>query len=152
MSAEAAEPVVVTGSAALAGQIRYADKWKWLESTRLLQEQAFGYTFPMEGKTFTDYVTWNSTAIVAELGEMLAECPGQKIWVDEAHRGDFNRGPMIKELVDMCHFVANILVGLGVTDEEWEAAYTRKQQINRDRMASGYTGQKSSDGHRALDD
>lgn len=30
-----------------------------------------------------------------------------------------------------------MLVAVDVTDEEWEAAYQRKQQVNRERMATG---------------
>ena len=48
-----------------------------------------------------------------------------------------NREEVIEELVDVNHFVANMLVAVGVTDDEWEAAYRGKQQVNRERQASG---------------
>lgn len=35
------------------------------------------------------------------------------------------------------HFIANMLVAIGVTDDEFEAAYQAKQQVNRERQASG---------------
>lgn len=45
--------------------------------------------------------------------------------------------------MDVNHFIANMLVAVGVTDEEWEAAYRAKQQVNRDRQASkAYTARK----------
>lgn len=43
----------------------------------------------------------------------------------------------------MAHFVANMLVAIGVDDEEWAATYQAKQEKNRRRMASGtYTARK----------
>lgn len=109
--------------------------WKWLESTKELQEKSFGFTLPLdEGDALADYVTWNHSALVQEAGEMLAEF-GWKPWA--VNRGWVNRQLALKEAVDVGHFLANILAAIGVTDEEWEAAYQAKQQVNRDRMASG---------------
>lgn len=109
--------------------------WKWLDSTKALQEQAFGFKLPLtEGTELADYVTWNHSALVQEASEMLAEF-GWKPWTK--NRGWVNRELALKEAVDVGHFLANILVSIGVTDEEWQAAYEAKQQVNRDRMASG---------------
>lgn len=53
------------------------------------------------------------------------------------------REKVLGELVDVVHFIANMLTAIGVTDDEWEAAYQAKQQVNRERMASGtYTARK----------
>lgn len=49
-----------------------------------------------------------------------------------------NRQRVLEELVDVGHFLANMLVAIGVTDEEWEAAYRQKQDENRRRQATGY--------------
>jgi hypothetical protein len=109
--------------------------WRWLDSTKELQEQSFGFKLPFpEGTELADYVTWNHSALVQESGEMLAEF-GWKPWAK--NRGWVNRELALKEAVDVGHFLANILVAIGVTDEEWQAAYQAKQQVNRDRMASG---------------
>lgn len=109
--------------------------WRWLESTKKLQEKSFGFTLPLdEGDALADYVTWNHSALVLEAGELLSEF-GWKKWANP--RGWVNRELALKEAVDVGHFLANILAAIGVTDEEWEAAYQAKQQVNRDRMSSG---------------
>jgi hypothetical protein len=109
--------------------------WKWLESTKKLQEKSFGFKLPLpEGDALADYVTWNHSALVLEAGELLSEF-GWKIWTK--NRGWVNRELALKEAVDVGHFLANILAAIGVTDEEWVAAYQAKQQVNRDRMSSG---------------
>ena len=45
----------------------------------------------------------------------------------------------------MAHFIANILVALDVTDDEWEAAYKAKQAVNYDRQAEGYLADKKEE-------
>lgn len=58
-----------------------------------------------------------------------------------------NRDHLIEELVDVNHFIANMLVAVGVTDEEWQAAYQAKQRVNRERQASRtYTARKDGQG------
>lgn len=54
-----------------------------------------------------------------------------------------NRERILDEIVDVHHFTGGMLVALGVDDDEYEAAYQAKQQVNRERMASGtYTARK----------
>lgn len=125
--------------------------WKWLESTFELQTNTYDYPL----KWFSDglklgasavikqlaaYIDWNQTAAVQELAELREEF-SWKPWAVDAPF--VNRERVIDEIVDVHHFTGNILVGLGVTDEEFEAAYQRKQQKNRDRVASGsYSAKK----------
>lgn len=108
----------------------------WLELTRELQTRSFG-TDPheLEGVERAEFVSWNTTALVAELGEMLAEFPGWKPWVTD--RSVLNREAFIGEMVDALHFVANILSAVRCTDDELNAAYMRKVRKNEERMASG---------------
>lgn len=49
-----------------------------------------------------------------------------------------NRERVLDELVDVLHFVANMLVAIGVTDDEFEAAYQQKQAVNRQRQLDRY--------------
>jgi hypothetical protein len=111
--------------------------WRWLASTRQLQEDSFGVEYPLTGDQLADYVTFNAAALTAELGEFLQEI-GWKTWA--TGRGWVNRDQAVGELVDAAHFLANLACALGVTDEEWETRYTRKQGINADRQATGYDG------------
>ena len=125
--------------------------WQWLESTRQLQEKTFGFKFPLKDDDLADYITMNSTALIAELGEFLQEI-GWKSWV--TNRGWINRDAAIKELIDIGHFLANLAVVIDVTDEEWVKAYQSKQQLNIKRQENGYDGvsTKCPKCNRALDD
>jgi hypothetical protein len=115
-----------------------AQRWKWLESTRQLQEEFYGAHYPMkEGEGLANYVTTNHSALVSEAGELLAEF-GWKPWAQP--RGWVNRANALKEAVDVAHFLGNILCAIGVTDEEWEEAYRKKQEVNRQRQRDGYDG------------
>lgn len=111
--------------------------WSWLTSTRQLQSEYFGVTYPIEGEDLADYVTWNSLALIKEVSELTDEF-GWKTW--SKPRGWVNRENALKEAVDVAHFLANILCAIGITDEEWERAYRAKQEVNRQRQRDGYDG------------
>lgn len=113
------------------------DQWRWLESTRRLQEESFGAVYPIEGERLADYAIVNHSALVVEASELLDEFRW-KPWAKP--RGGVNRALALKEAVDVAHFLANILCALDVTDAEWEAAYQAKQQVNATRQREGYDG------------
>jgi dUTPase len=125
--------------------------WKWLEETRRLQISAYGKD-PSEltEDELADFVIWNHTALVDELSEFLQEVnwkPWSKI------RGHKNRSAAIGELVDAAHFLANLAVAMGCTDEEWEERYKSKMALNAKRQADGYDNtNKCRECGRALDD
>lgn len=75
----------------------------------------------------------------------LAEASREFSWKSWARDMPFNnRERILPELVDVAHFVANMLTAMGVDDEEWESAYREKQQINRQRQLDGYTARKET--------
>lgn len=113
--------------------------WKWLDSTYALQREVYGYDLPLAENTsgMADYVTWNALALVKEVSELTDEV-GWKKWAEP--RGWVNRENALKEAVDVAHFLANILCAIGVTDDEWVAAYQAKQAVNRERQRAGYDG------------
>lgn len=126
--------------------------WRWLESTRWLQEEVFKKDFskPLDPDEFADEIVLNYAALTVELGEFMQEI-GWKNWATP--RGWHNRDAAIGELVDAAHFLANVLIHLDVTDDEWERRYREKQAINQQRQANGYTGRNKCPGcHRAYDD
>lgn len=127
--------------------------WNWLASTRALQEEYFRRSFPIrDPDELADYVTENHTAAVIELSEFMQEV-GWKPWATP--RGWVNRDAALGELVDVGHFLANLLCALDVSDAEWERAYRAKQETNRHRMRSGdYDGVsgKCPSCRRAYDD
>lgn len=117
--------------------------WRWLESTVDLQRDYFRFDWEKIGRT-PDQVAAslkdNTFAISVELAEAAVEYSWKHWATDEPF---VNRERVLEELVDVGHFLANMLVAMGVTDAEWEAAYQAKQEKNRSRMRSGtYSAKK----------
>jgi dimeric dUTPase (all-alpha-NTP-PPase superfamily) len=112
--------------------------WNWLGSTYALQRDVFGRTLPIKNPIeLADFVVMNHTSAVTELSEFMDEV-GWKNWTE--NRGWVNRDAAVGELVDVAHFVANLLCALGVTDDEWEQRYRNKQEMNKQRQRTGYDG------------
>lgn len=110
----------------------------WLAAQRALQDDAFGRTFPIDDPDdLADYVTEMHTALIVELAEFMNEV-GWKTWA--APRGWVNRDAAVGELVDVAHFLGNLLLALGVDDDEFAARYRTKQEVNRRRQKTGYDG------------
>lgn len=132
----------------------------WLEQTRNLQERAYSVDYSKfhsdehdDLRTLIEYVRWNMLAIDDELAE-VRKAISWKPWQHDAPYAD--RQEILKECVDVLHFVANILCAAGATDGELDAAYLAKMQVNADRQAKGYRilddGMKCGTCARALDD
>lgn len=117
--------------------------WRWLDSTVALQRDYFGFDWEAIGRTTRNVAASlkdNSFAIAVELAEASVEYSWKHWATDEPF---VNRERVIEELVDVGHFLANMLVALDVTDAEWEEHYQRKQEKNRRRMRSGtYSARK----------
>lgn len=122
----------------------------WLEETRKLQLEAYGNDLhALEGFDLRYYLTWNHSAAVIELGEMLEETRW-KPWDNT----DLERDPVIpdvdpftKEAVDALHFVANLLVAGRVDADRLNRAYRAKMQVNRERQLreGGYDSKRGVD-------
>lgn len=126
---------------------------EWLLSTRVLQRQSFGRDPALlQGADLAEYIRWNTLAAHAELTEALDEVDWKPWTVTED--GIRNRDAFVGELVDVLHFVANMLVAAKCTDAELSLKYALKQQKNRERMASKtYDGKnKCPVCQRAFDD
>ena len=107
----------------------------WLAETAALQEGTYGYDFagmPLEEKT--QYIKDMILAAEDELHEALGEV-GWKPWASERF---INREAFIGELVDAGHFLANLLVAVGCTDDEWDEAYHSKRKRNIERKQVVY--------------
>lgn len=114
--------------------------WKWLESTRTLQREAYG--LDLDRMTVEDRAAWikeNVLAGIDEMTELLHEV-SWKFWAHDA--AWVNRDAVLKEAVDAAHFLGNIVASIGVTDEEWERAYQTKQFENARRQREGYEVRK----------
>jgi hypothetical protein len=117
-----------------------SDGWSfddWLMRTRVLQRESFGVDpHTLTGKEREDYVRWNVLAAEDELHEALGEIS----WKPWASKEFFNREQFVGELVDVMHFVGNLLAVAQVTGPELTTRYSAKQQKNRDRQREGYDG------------
>lgn len=132
----------------------------WLHSTRQLQTEAYGIDYSVFDTSHADginalveYMRWNMLAIDDELAEMR-KAISWKPWQHDDPYADVEE--VVKEAVDVLHFVANILVASGATDEALDAFYREKMQRNRERQLGGYrvrdAGVKCIRCARALDD
>ncbi len=114
--------------------------WRWLESTEALQREAFGHDWSAIGRSPALVAATLRDNLFAAAVELLGETPREFAWKYWARDKPWvNRERVLEELVDVGHFVANMLVALDVDDDEWESAYQRKQDENRRRQLDGYT-------------
>jgi len=128
-------------------------EWRWLYSTYDLQSGTYGYDLdwfaeglrleaPAVVKELAAYIDWNMTAAVQELAEARIEFSWKPWAIDDPF---VNRDRIVNEIVDVNHFLGNILTAMGVDDAEYEAVYQSKQRKNRERAASGtYSAKKGT--------
>ena len=115
----------------------------WLQSTAELQERFFdGDPADLDAEGAISFITWNALAAHCEITEMLQEI-GWKPWASSRH---INREDALKEIVDVLHFLGNILRTLRVSGKELTEAYREKQTKNALRMINGYDGVKEKCG------
>ena len=133
---------------------------KWLKETRKLQETGYKIDYsamtgdaPEKINALVEYMRWNMLAIDDELAEMR-QAISWKPWQHDEPYAD--REEVIKEAVDVLHFVANIIVACGGTDKQLNDYYVEKMDKNRKRQAKGYkvkeVGVKCAKCTRAIDD
>lgn len=109
----------------------------WLEETRKLQLEAYGNDlYALEGFDLRYYLTWNFSAAVAELTEMLEETRWKPWDNTDLERDPIipDQGAYVKECVDALHFVANMLVAGQVDVAQLNESYLAKMQVNRERQ------------------
>jgi hypothetical protein len=132
----------------------------WLRRTRDLQKDVYFINYEeMEGdkpqniRKLVEYMRWNMLAIDDELAEMR-QAISWKPWQHDAPYAD--REEIVKEAVDVLHFVANIIVAAGGTDEMLDKFYLEKMERNKERQLKGYKikdqGVKCELCTRAIDD
>lgn len=132
----------------------------WLRRTKDLQENVYYIDYKeMSGdsdaniRRLVEYMRWNMLAIDDELAEMR-QAISWKPWQHDKPYAD--REEIIKEAVDVLHFVANIIVAAGGTDEQLNKFYLEKMKKNKERQERGYKvkeiGVKCQICSRAIDD
>lgn len=120
-----------------------------------LQRTVFGFDFDtMDDAARMRYIRDNALALTAELHEALDET-GWKPWASSNH---LDEKPYVGELVDVFHFLMNLLLVTGRTPsdlaEEFCDRYFAKSQLNAERQEAGYDGvaAKCPNCKRALDE
>ena len=132
----------------------------WLRRTEELQKDVYFINYEeMEGdkpqniRKLVEYMRWNMLAIDDELAEMRQAISWKPWQHDDPY---LDRDELVKEAVDVLHFVANIICAAGATDDELDEIYLAKMEKNRARQRDGYrvrdAGVKCSICSRALDE
>lgn len=107
----------------------------WLERTKVVQEEEYGYDFEaMDLWERAAYLQKMTFAAMVELGECSRKFSWKPWAVDDPY---IVRAELIEEYVDVLHFVADCLVALGVDGRELNEAYSRKLDENIQRARSG---------------
>ncbi|NUN93577.1 MAG: dUTP diphosphatase [Verrucomicrobiae bacterium] len=91
----------------------------------------------MKGMSRAEKVKWllnYSRAMSQELAELNDSVP----WKWWARYQKFDEQNARVEVVDLFHFLISIAQVLGMSAEDVYTAYTKKNQVNRQRQASGY--------------
>ena len=102
----------------------------WLDAQQTVQVEAFGVDpFTAGG----DYLRYNLLAAFTELGEVAQEVPGWKPWNDVAP-WEFDQDALTEEIVDVLHFLGNLILWAGITGPELTDLYQRKLAENRRRQ------------------
>lgn len=83
-----------------------------------------------------DRIPITVTSIVAELGEILEEVQGWKDWRKEVPSVD--REHLLEEYSDLMHFVINLGLYLGFSDQDLSRKFVEKNQENHNRQDRGY--------------
>lgn len=101
----------------------------WLALTRERQTQIG--TLPLHSeRDRVDFIRIMTLAAHTELSEAL-QCVDWKTWRSDR---ETDREAFIAELVDVLHFVGNLLVAVDCTDVELREAYAAKSQVNKQRL------------------
>lgn len=105
----------------------------WLAETKKMQEASFGYSF--EDMPLADKIQYVKDMVLA-LEDEAHEVLGEVKWKPWSHAEPYiNRREYIKELVDAQHFIANLLVAVDCTDDEFWSTYQAKMDVNKERQA-----------------
>lgn len=115
-----------------------------------LETKVYSNDLPdMTQKERLEYIRWNVLAVEDEVHEALGET-GWKPWTTSDH---INRDAYCNEIIDTWHFLMNLALVVGMTEEEFFTRYMAKTDLNAKRQNEGYDGlNKCPKCKRALDD
>lgn len=110
----------------------------WIDLTTSLQANfmADGDPVLLEGEAKTHFIQWNALAAITEIAEMLDEV-GWKPWATSRH---VNADRVIEEIVDVMHFLGDILRAVDCDGHQLTRVYLNKNLVNAGRQVDGYDG------------
>lgn len=115
----------------------------YLNRQFLLQKEAYDLDIDeLSGWERVEFIKWNILAAQTELSEVLGETCW-KPWATYTEDQDFkDKDKYVEELVDVMHFIANLLLVAGVDDHDLSELFIEKQAVNRARQETvgGYAG------------
>jgi dimeric dUTPase (all-alpha-NTP-PPase superfamily) len=89
----------------------------------------------------TEWVLNYSRAMQQELAELIDSVP----WKWWAKYQEFDEQNARVEVVDLFHFLVSLAQVLGMSAGDVYEAYAKKNKVNHDRQASGYTAKDEAD-------
>ncbi|MGC9452508.1 MAG: dUTPase [Oceanipulchritudo sp.] len=89
----------------------------------------------------TEWVLNYSRAMQQELAELIDSVP----WKWWARYQEFDEQNARVEVVDLFHFLVSLAQVLGMSAGDVYEAYAKKNKVNHDRQASGYTAKDEAD-------
>ena len=104
----------------------------WVEDQSELQN-AVGNAVPFAGAALSEYLRWNSLALMIEMGEAMAHVSWKPWTVDEPW---LERSKFLEEMADVALFMGNMLAAVGCSTEEFEMLVSEKQDVVRSRLTS----------------
>lgn len=94
-----------------------------------------GYSFEeMTKQELVEYIRRHVQYMTVELSEFLVELPGFKDWKLYPAEQKVNNAAAKEELIDVLHFMLNIFLAMGMSEEEIYAEYMHKAYINGTRL------------------
>lgn len=118
----------------------------WLNLQLMLQQEVFvdPRIFADDEEGRADFMTWNHSAAIIELGEAMQEV-GWKPWATSRH---LNSEEFLGEIVDALHFIGNMVLAAAINRHELPETlakmlwmkYQEKVDKNIQRQLLGYDG------------
>lgn len=114
------------------------DRLEWMfNAQRALQEDYLNVNLrDQSDEERITHIKENAFALIAELYEAINEI-GWKSWATSRH---INRNQFVAELVDVWHFLMNLMLHVGIDADEFMKLYQAKNEINVQRHTDGYDG------------
>lgn len=110
-----------------------------LDSQKKFQESLGVIPDKDNEKETTQYIKNQSLYLIAEIDEMLRELPLLKEWKNYEN---FDREAHLElakeEWIDMLHFIINIALALGLTEDDIMEGYCKKHALNYKRQEDNY--------------